>query len=798
MRNLKRVLSLALASVMLLGMMAIGAGAADSTTYSDQSAITKEEAVAVMSAIGVFQGSDGKFNPTGDLTRETAAKIITYMLMGKDAADALVTSGAPFTDVAAGRWSAGSIAYCVQNGIVSGDGQGHFFPEMTINGASFAKMLLVALGYNANTEKLVGTGWEINVAKLAKSAKLLSGLSNSSLSKTMNREQAAQMAFNTLKGDLVQYTGGSSIDLGNGTNIVIGGTREKTGDTFAEYYYDSLTSSDGKTDDFGRPATVWKNGVKTIGTFATSADYIYTAKTDADDIDDEIGDYLTKEVTAIVKATLDPSQSLKVSDADTLADITGNGRSVEVYTKNDQVDKVVVIDTYMTTINTVNTVSKTVTLASFKGNTVDVVKKSDNSSLYTTLADMGKDAKVLVVLSGSKVLSAATPEEVTGTYSGRTSGNVRTVGGEKYEDSLNADVSALTKYNTTYTVYLDTYGYLIGAELESASESSYAYLISAEKVGSGSAGFSYNAKLLFTDGTQSWVEVASLNDTKVGDFEETDDTNWGKMGAAFVTYTVKSDGTYALNSKAVKAGGVIADAETQETDYSYTFSNATITKNAAYIFGSANANIQGSSKTIFVVKASSGYTVYTGVKNVPNLENATGTVLVGDGALTADVVVITKKDNAADSSDLVYIIGATTGDYYNSTFDGTLYTYDAIVDGKSKTNPPLESSIGTLTAGMYTASYDSNGFVIKATKAVASDILKVATKATVSNGTITATGSGVYVTADDFKTLVVDVDAKDKVAEISPSEAKYYDQSAAYVIMDDDGEFAVTLIIIKA
>ena len=46
MRNLKRVLSLALASVMLLGMMVVGASAADKTyaDLTDSDKITNQEA----------------------------------------------------------------------------------------------------------------------------------------------------------------------------------------------------------------------------------------------------------------------------------------------------------------------------------------------------------------------------------------------------------------------------------------------------------------------------------------------------------------------------------------------------------------------------------------------------------------------------------------------------------------------------------------------------------------------------------------------------------------------------------
>ena len=68
------------------------------------------------------------------------------------------------------------------------------------------KMLLGALGYDAEVEGYTGPNWSINVAKKAIGLGL-----NQSLEKTFNgvdfvtREEAALYAFNTLKADLVEY-----------------------------------------------------------------------------------------------------------------------------------------------------------------------------------------------------------------------------------------------------------------------------------------------------------------------------------------------------------------------------------------------------------------------------------------------------------------------------------------------------------------------------------------------------------------------------------------------------------------
>ena len=70
MRNLKKILAMALALVMSLSLVTI----ANASDFSDDADISYKEAVDVMSAIGVINGyEDGSFQPDGILTREEAA-----------------------------------------------------------------------------------------------------------------------------------------------------------------------------------------------------------------------------------------------------------------------------------------------------------------------------------------------------------------------------------------------------------------------------------------------------------------------------------------------------------------------------------------------------------------------------------------------------------------------------------------------------------------------------------------------------------------------------------------------------
>ncbi len=200
MRTLK-TLSLVLALVLCFGLVGTAfAAPANYEGYTDADKIADAyvEAADVMKGIGVIEGKTATtVDPTGTFTREQAAKIIAYMLVGPVAAEKLVASAAPFADVAANRWSAGFISYCAEQGILSGVGGGNFNPTGTLTGYQFAKMLLAAVGYNANGE-YEGASWSINVAKDAIQKGIFEGDLSAATNAPIQRQQAMLMAFNTL------------------------------------------------------------------------------------------------------------------------------------------------------------------------------------------------------------------------------------------------------------------------------------------------------------------------------------------------------------------------------------------------------------------------------------------------------------------------------------------------------------------------------------------------------------------------------------------------------------------------
>jgi hypothetical protein len=382
MKNLKKVLSLVLALAMAFSLMSVALAVDKASDFTDYDDVDYQTAVDVMTAIGVFNGYDDgtSFNPTGTLTREQGAKIITYMLLGSTAADKLETTAAPFTDVPASKWSAGAIAYCAERGILAGTGDGTFKPEGTLTGYAFAKMLLIALGYDADIQNYVGSSWAINVAADAVSAGI--DISGVALSETVTREQAAQMSFQTLTATMVTYSSkGTNITLSDGTSVnigasapaavsygtnyttTLGGTNDYTQyDTqdnkegtqqFVEKYYSTLKLSGATTNSLGVPGNSWTLDNKSVSFAARTPVAVFTGKQSAAEIASALsGYYITDDAgtthsisnagattyTATLNtyttgndATFNVVPSTHATPASQIAAGTANGKRVEVY-----------------------------------------------------------------------------------------------------------------------------------------------------------------------------------------------------------------------------------------------------------------------------------------------------------------------------------------------------------------------------------------------------------------------------------------------------------------------------------
>ena len=206
---MKKLLALVLALVMTLGLATVGANAA----IADAESIDHEEAVEVLSSLGVIGGKENNnFDPDGLVKRSEMAKMIAIILLGADVNDsAFVGASSTLTDIN-GHWAEGYIKYCVSQKVVGGYGDGTFKPDKDVTTAEAAKMLLTALGYNAQVQEYTGTDWSINVLRDASTKKLFKDLTGMAANKAITRDEAAQMIWNTVQRGMIIKEAGQDRD----------------------------------------------------------------------------------------------------------------------------------------------------------------------------------------------------------------------------------------------------------------------------------------------------------------------------------------------------------------------------------------------------------------------------------------------------------------------------------------------------------------------------------------------------------------------------------------------------------
>ena len=270
---MKKFLSLVLALVMTMSLVTISAGAKDVT---DNDKVNYDEAVQVSSLLGVVNGyEDGTFKPANTLTRGAAAKIICNLLLTPAVADTLPANNTGFKDVPSTNVFAKYIAYCANAKIINGYSDGTFRPAATLTGFAFMKMLMGALGYDAQIEGFTGDTFALNVATKVGELKLAKGNDAFVGTKAVTREEAALYAFNMLNAEMVKYASKGTKITVNGVEIIQGASPATgTGSTFAATKFSGLKSGDD-TDGFGRNYKTWSYKGTTISLLESNADKVY-------------------------------------------------------------------------------------------------------------------------------------------------------------------------------------------------------------------------------------------------------------------------------------------------------------------------------------------------------------------------------------------------------------------------------------------------------------------------------------------------------------------------------------------
>ena len=280
MRNLKRALSLALASIMLLGMMVTGAGAASSSSFTDYDSIVNQEAVEVTSGLGIFDGyTDGSFGPENVVTRAEMAVIICKILNGSDVDPGNFTGISHFTDVPS--WAEGYVNYCASMNIVVGVGDGKFNPNGTVTTVEATTMLLKALGYFVDENDQLGADWKTTVTGRATYLTLYGALTLNA-NEGLTRDNVAELVFHTILSQRVAYDDNRNLYVKN-TNrqeVVTNGTEDWDNtlaeDTFGMWIVDGVVTANSCTEDSLSEAV--NNAPRTDVLFDEAAQQDYPAR----------------------------------------------------------------------------------------------------------------------------------------------------------------------------------------------------------------------------------------------------------------------------------------------------------------------------------------------------------------------------------------------------------------------------------------------------------------------------------------------------------------------------------------
>ena len=715
---MKKLLALVLALVMSMSLVTISNAA-----FKDADKISNKEAVDVMAAVGVLAGYDnGEFGATDTLTRAQAAKIIAYLDLGKDAAEAFSKEVSPFADVAAGNWAAGYIAYCAQAGIVAGIGDNKFGPDEKVTGLQFAKMLLCALGYSAEIEGYIGTDYTIAIARDANKNDLYKDLSISAAS-VLTREQAAQMAFNALQATCVKYEGGTSVSTSDGTKVVVNAKREevtynstndyRTGTGHASSDKDSVQQLCEKLyggskglkkvkgsisdDDFGRNASYkWTYDGKDAYTVYETASFTYTAETSKKDI--------LKDVKGL-KNAVSGSKYATESDVASLASKTANGKLVELFFNSDnELVDTVEIEYKLAQVDSIKTnkdgdiaykLSGT-TYTDFKDNTV----KDDQIVLAGAIAE--KDYVTVYTVPGKTLAYVYPTTSFTGAQNSYNAADkVITVNGTKYTVATGVKKDA-TNYvvmgdfgnssKTTNTYYVDQYGFVVKTTAAAAS-TDYAYIVGAySKVNDSVEGFTptIEVRAVLADGTVGVYTIA---------LEKKSDDKWYFKDGAVVSDETTNSATFTANLKTAASNltstavyGYTLDGTTMKLEVLNTTLAAdktTLLKNdskddAAHNINKNDTSVTAASSKTVLFEKDATIVIYDSNNKVAKVY--TGTAALGENVLKSFATVVSGKGSDLGTSKIVFatVAGGLAAEVSNYVYVKSNDVSVTLIDGKTK------------------------------------------------------------------------------------------------------------------
>ncbi|GEM_PF-946595 len=734
MRTLKKTLSLVLVVAMVLGLCVVGASATNKVDgYEDAGKIgaAYTEAVGVMTGLGIVDGvTDTELRPENTYQRDQAAKIIAYMLLGKNKADSLSCTVAPFEDVPANHWAAGYIAFCKEQGIIDGVTETTFNPTGTLTGFQWAKMLLCAVGFGVNGE-FEGDSWSLNTSKVAHTVDLFAGDLAGADHVALQRQQAMLYAFNALTNvDVVVYSAalGDYIEWYSG---FVGGRFTYTG-TLGENVY-SLYNVTGTIID----NEAMGNGTTVVDPL-TGDDVKVAAKTGLDmmwhvakvwyvkgssNTGVYVKDLATVKNSSCGEMAKTPTGYTDKAIGNTITGAVAYEKSL-VDNPAGYTDYAVTTYAYLSKIGNSSTAAKTTYIGT------EPVK---NDYIKTDISDIAKNVTVIVIRPSDKAFHVFATSATSGAVKGISSKGVITLTdgttiapsnlGTTDQDRINSiarikTVLAGDRHETpTYYFTLDTHGHYI--TLTNAPFMTVAYFTGAKA---------------YTGGTNDWWPDATYKaqfvDIETGEIEEIPVTSdWVKTANVKGYYDITDElyGEKTYEPKPVFTSG----NNTYGLKYGYVgYENFSVNTPAAYRvidLGNNGEEVRYDNTTVFYVAN------YNGSKLVVDKYVGVDALVAGYAAKHNTTVSAVSFDNAAITytktaagnlfavTVFAYDTAIASGEYVffptTTTWSAMYDSYievDGYLNGTSKTGVFKfdKNDFGTsdkLERGFYTYSVDESG-----------------------------------------------------------------------------------------
>jgi hypothetical protein len=457
-----------------------------------------------MTGLGIIDGvSDNTLKPDGNFTRAQAAKIITYMLLGTKAGEALgdktvAESARKFSDYTYNtQWAIPYVEYCADRGIIEGYEDGNFYPNRLVSSTEWLKMLVCALGYDAS--KFTGKDWAQNSYDAAIAYHIITA---EEFALDFDRETAILYAYNALTS---KYADGFSEH------------------SLAERVFD-LKEATYTYDNYGAP---------------TSKDF-YAGTTKVASIEITAGKTPNGTAKVDKKATttkyIVDGVDVTESSADK-ASLGGNSASVAVYEKyNGSETRVVVVNTLVAVMDKTN-VEKFSKVAGEDLKIGDVV-------IYTQGNTDGKDLKGTATIETAQRVTAVpgTVTDIDRTNKWVNVDGVKKVFAAKYP----GDPAALAT-NVKYNFYYDNYGNIIYVTeyTEPAREGTLVFLLNSvyddvldtSNAWAPAHNTTYQAKYIdLSDATIETVDVNTIEGVTTTPADVDDET--------FHTYSTKAYNRY--------------------------------------------------------------------------------------------------------------------------------------------------------------------------------------------------------------------------------------------------------------